>query len=174
MLHTGRITQGKGQIDALKASKILHDNDINFVFYFIGDYEDDYEKKLFNNFLSTLEYKNKIKIIGYSNKIGDYLSKADIFLFPSSGEGFGNSFAEALAAGLICISYKNTTFIEFQELGFHFHLSENHNIQDLGNKLLYVTKNFKSEQFNSIKNSHLSSVIFNEHKEIGKYLEILK
>jgi len=53
--------------------------------------------------------------VGFSDNVQQYLQTADVFLFPSHGEGLGNAFIEALANNLICISYDNTTFPEFQE-----------------------------------------------------------
>lgn len=52
-----------------------------------------------------------------------------MFLFPSYGEGFGNAFIEAISFGCKAISYDNTTFKEFKELGFDFNIVENKNIE---------------------------------------------
>lgn len=170
ILHTGRIVEGKGQIDAIKACDILVENSIEFEFFLVGGYEDGYEEE-FTKFYNSVEYKDKIKLIGFTNEVDKYLSKADVFLFPSYGEGLGNSFLEALSAKLKCISYNNTTFPEFKKLGFDFVLVENKNIDKLKVALLKVAKN--EIIFDLEKNKERIEDIFSQENEIKKYLEIL-
>lgn len=170
--HTGRITEGKGQIDAIKACKILEDNDIDFVFYIIGSFEKN-SKKDFLQFHSSLSYRDKIKLVGFTHNVNQYLSQSDIFIFPSYGEGLGNSFLEALSMNIPCISYNNTVFPEINEIGLHFHLVENKNIQALKSKLLYIANNLEDEKLKSNNNSSKMELVFSLDQEISKFLEIL-
>lgn len=171
LVHTGRINRGKGQIDAIKACQVLVDNDIDFIFYIVGGYEKGFEDE-FNEFYNIVEYKNKIKLVGFSNEVKRYLDKSDIYIFPSYGEGLSNSFLEALATGTFCISYSNTSFPELKELGFDFNIVENKNIEKLKENLLAIVKN--KITVNSEKNKKLIKELFSEEVEINKYLEILK
>lgn len=171
LVHTGRITKGKGQMDAIKACEILYKNNLDFVFYIVGGYEKSFKKE-FLDFLSTLEYKDKIILVGFSDNVQEYLIKSDIFLFPSYGEGFGNSFVEALSFKLKCISYENTSFFEFKELGFDFEMVENRNIDSLKQSIFRIVNN--KINFDLGKNTELVKNIFSEEQEIKKYLEILK
>lgn len=171
LIHTGRISQGKGQIDAIKACEVLVKNNIDFIFYIVGGYEREFENK-FLDFYNNLEYKDKIILVGFTNNVEEYLAKSDIFLFPSYGEGFGNSFVEALGFGLKCISYANTSFFEFKALGFDFEMVENKNIENLKQSLLSIAIN--KSNYDLEKNKQLVKDIFFEKKEIRKYLEILK
>ncbi|OCL83916.1 glycosyltransferase [Arcobacter porcinus] len=170
LLHTGRIADGKGQIDAIKACSILVENNIDFIFYIVGGYEKDYEKE-FLQFYEKVNYKDKIVLVGFSNKIEKYLEKADIYLFPSYGEGLSNSFLEALSSGLSCISYSNTSFPELKELGLDFEIVENKNIEKLKETLLKISK--KETIFDIEKNKKIINDYFSEEKEIKQYLEIL-
>ena len=68
ILHVGRIVKGKGQVDAIKACDILIKNDIDFEFFIVGGYEDGYEEE-FANFYKEIEYKDKIKFIGWHKYI---------------------------------------------------------------------------------------------------------
>ncbi|RBQ26229.1 lipopolysaccharide biosynthesis protein [Arcobacter sp. CECT 9188] len=170
ILHTGRIAYGKGQIDAIKACEILIENNIDFDLFLVGGYEDGYEEE-FLKFYNSIEYKNKIKLVGFTTEVDIYLEKADIFLFPSYGEGLGNSFLEALNAELKCIAYSNTAFPELKELGFDFILIEDKNIDRLKEDLLKVVKN--EITFDLEKNNGIIKTIFSEKDEIKKYLEIL-
>jgi glycosyltransferase involved in cell wall biosynthesis len=171
LVHTGRINRGKGQIDAIKACQVLVDNGIDFIFYIVGGYEKGFEDE-FNEFYNIVEYKNKIKLVGFSNEVKRYLDKSDIYIFPSYGEGLSNSFLEALASGTFCISYSNTSFPELKELGFDFNIVENKNIDKLKENLLAIVEN--KITVNSEKNKKLIKELFSEEVEINKYLEILK
>lgn len=170
LIHTGRISQGKGQIDAIKACSILVENNIDFIFYVVGGFEKYYEKE-FLDFYNNLDYKDKIILAGFSNEIEKYLEKSDIFIFPSYGEGFGNSFVEALSFKLKCISYANTSFFEFKKIGFDFEMVENKNIDNLKQSLLKIVKD--EIKFDFEKNIELIKNIFYENQEVKKYLEII-
>lgn len=171
LIHTGRISQGKGQIDAIKACSILVENNIDFIFYVVGGFEKYYEKE-FLDFYNNLNYKDKIILAGFSNEIEKYLEKSDIFIFPSYGEGFGNSFVEALSFKLKCISYANTSFFEFKKIGFDFEMVENKNIDNLKQSLLKIVKD--EIKFDFEKNIELIKNIFYENQEVKKYLEIIR
>jgi glycosyltransferase involved in cell wall biosynthesis len=171
LLHTGRIANGKGQIDAIKACSILVENNIDFIFYVVGGFEKDYEKE-FLDFYNNLNYKDKIILAGFSNEIEKYLEKSHIFIFPSYGEGFGNSFIEAISSGLDCISYSNTSFLEFREIGLDFGIVKDKNIEILKETLLKISK--KEVVFDIEKNKKIINDSFSEDKEIREYLRILK
>ncbi|UYF43800.1 glycosyltransferase [Aliarcobacter cryaerophilus] len=170
LIHTGRISQGKGQTDAIKACSILVENNIDFIFYVVGGFEKDYEKE-FLDFYNNLNYKDKIILAGFSNEIEKYLEKSHIFIFPSYGEGFGNSFVEALSFKLKCVSYANTSFFEFKKIGFDFEMVENKNIDNLKQSLLKIVKD--EIKFDFEKNIELIKNIFYENQEVKKYLEII-
>ncbi|MBE0469423.1 MAG: glycosyltransferase [Methyloprofundus sp.] len=174
LLHTGRITEGKGQLDAIKACKTLVENDIYFYFNIVGGYENEKDKDIFLDFYKTVSYKNSINITGHVDNVIDFIEHSNIFIFPSYGEGFGNSFVEALSAGLVCICYENTTFKEFKKLGFYMHIVEDRSINKLQEKLLYVAQNIAYEKEKSKKNIDLVKTLFNEEKETKKYLDILQ
>lgn len=170
IVHTGRISEGKGQVDAIKACEVLVKNKIDFNFFFLGGFEDGYEDK-FMEFYNSIEYKDKIKLLGFSNEVDKYLEKADIYLFPSYGEGLSNSFIEALAVPTKCISYENTSFPELKELGFDFELVEDRNMDKLKETLLRVARG--DIKFNLDKNQDLAKMYFSQDREIKEYLEIL-
>lgn len=174
IIHTGRIARGKGQLEAIQACEILYSNNIDFQFFIVGGYENSEYEKYFLDIYEKLSYKDNIVLTGYTTEVNKYLSKADIFLFPSHGEGFGKSIAEALNFGLVCIVFKNTSFFEFEELGFHMYLANNLDLFDLKEKLLNVAQNIEIEILKSSNNIKLADELFNENQEINKYLEILK
>ncbi len=172
ILHVGRIAEGKGQIDAIKACKILVKNNIDFELNLVGGFDKDYEKK-FKNFLDNCDYKDKINLVGFTNDVEKYYNSSDIFLFPSYGEGLSNAFIEALAHNLVCICYNNTSFSEFRKLGFYYKMIGNKNIQKLSATLYQIVKNLDNERYKCKKNSRLVDKIFSVENELTFYKKIL-
>ena len=170
LVHTGRITDGKGQTDAILACKGLVDNNIDFKFNIVGGFEEDYEKE-FLKFYENIPYKDKIHLIGFTNDVPSYLHSGDIFIFPSYGEGLSLSFREAIANNMICISYDNTSFPELKELGLEFSLVENKNIDKLTNTLLEIAQNINKHD--NLNNYEVMKNEFSEKKELNHYFEIL-
>jgi len=168
LLNVGRIEAGKGQADAIQACNILYDKGIDFHFYLVGGIEPKYHT-LFMNFYNSLPYKDKITLVGHTTNVVDYYAKANLFVFPSYGEGLSNAFLEALSCGLECIAYDNTSFPELKELGLDFHLVENKNIDQLSSILLHCAQNPSSYQENKVKITN----DFSLQSEIKHYLELL-
>jgi glycosyltransferase involved in cell wall biosynthesis len=172
LVHVGRIAPAKGQIDAMKACQILIDNNIDFEFNIVGGFEESYEKE-FMEFYENCSYKNKFNLIGFTDNVKYYLENADIFLFPTHGEGLSNAFLEALSYNLICLSYNNTSFPELMELGLYFKMVEHLNAKDLSSTLLETTKNLNNERDSCAKNHDRIKNLFSLQKEMEEYLKIL-
>ena len=172
LLHVGRIATGKGQIDAIKACETLVQHDIEFVFNIVGGLDTQYQNE-FNSFYQQCSYKNKINLIGFTNNVNQYIQQADIFIFPSYGEGLSNAFIEALSNNLICLAYNNTSFPELLDMGLFFHLVDNKNISKLKTTLLRVATNLEQEKNKTMNNSTYIQKMFSTTQEINKYLDIL-
>ena len=173
LLHVGRIAAGKGQRTAIEACQVLYKNSIDFTFYIVGGFHEPYEKE-FLEFLETLEYKEKIVLVGHTKAVESYYLKSDIFLFPSDGEGLSNAFIEAMCYGLAAITYDNTSFPELQDLGFSFQLVEDQNLASLQKKLLTTAKDYGSLHTNATKNSALSQRLFSQERELERFQKLLR
>jgi len=173
LLHVARIAPGKGQIDAIKACRILYEMNIPFKLTCIGEIFPPFKGR-FNSVLQSVPYRDSIKLPGFCNNIPDYLKSADIFFYPSSGEGLSNSFIEALSYGLVCIAYKNTSFPELRELGFEYFIAEHEDLDDLEKKLLEAVEYIKNNKVPIEKNVKLASKLFSSDRELDEFLEILQ
>jgi len=173
LLHVGRIANAKGQVDAIKACEILHQNHIDFELNLVGGFDKKYQDE-FMEFYNKSNYKHNINLIGFTNEVITYIQKADIFIFPSWGEGLSNAFLEAINNNLVCLSYNNTSFPELRELGLYFKLVEDKNIDKLKIELLNVATNLSLEQDLSSDNFNKVQQLFSLKNEINKYMEILK
>jgi len=172
LLHVGRIAEGKGQKSAIEACRILHEKHIDFTFTLVGGFHEPY-KKGFLDFLDTLEYKDNIRLAGHTGHVEPFYLESDIFLFPSDGEGLSNAFIEALAYGLSCISYDNTSFPELQKLGFAFTMVKDQQTEQLKAALLQSAANFFSKE--ALQHNATSvQAFFTQKNELDKIAALLK
>lgn len=172
ILHVARITDGKGQIDAIKACKILFKNNIPFKLVFVGEIDPNYADEFYNSY-SNLAYRSSIIIPGYTKDVSKYYKDANIFIFPSKGEGLSNSFIEALSYGITCISYNNTSFPELQELGFEFFMAEDRSIDDLKSCLYKAVEYLLNNKTPIVENIELAQKMFGSEREKGEFFDIL-
>jgi len=173
LLHVARIAPGKGQDDAIMACSILHEMKIPFELICIGDMSPLVETK-FNTLLENLPYRDSIKLPGFRTNVSEYLHNADIFIYPSSGEGLSNSFIEALGFGLVCIAYNNTSFPELRELGFEYFIADHENVDDLKKKLLNALEYLQQKKVPIEENVKLAKKLFNSERELAEFVDILK
>lgn len=174
LIHVGRVCEGKGQLDTIKACATLLKENIDFSLKFVGSIQDIYYFNQIQTYLKTSNFSKQVTFIGHTTNVKKFLQKADIFIFPSLGEGMSNAVIEALSYGLITIVYKNTSFPEFSKLGFHIHLVKNKDLKDLSNQLLKTSKNIIVEKEQSLKNFSLSKTVFSINKEKESYFNLLK
>ena len=174
IIHVGRIASGKGQIDAVKACKILADNKIRFQLSIIGDVDDVMYYESLSKEIDSCKYNKSIKIISAVRNINEIYKSSDILLFPSYGEGLGNVFIEALATGLVCITYDNTVFPEFNDLGLHFHMAETGDLTLLSKNLLAAVSNFKMELSYVEHNLKILKEKFSEDREYNDWIKVIR
>lgn len=172
LLIVSRITEGKGHIDAIRACATLDRNGISFNLVCVGDIDPNFSEKL-NNTLNKVSYRSNITFPGFSDNVVEYYNRADIFIFPSRGEGLSNSFIEALGSGLQCISYNNTSFPELKEAGFKFQMAEDGNLEDLVEKLNQSVMNLKINDTDISNNITLAKELFCKKRERTEILALL-
>jgi len=172
ILHAGRVTSGKGIDKAILACGILNENAIDFRFDNFGPKDAKYADKL-EELLSKINYKNRIHINGFTDKIYDEYMSHDVFLFPTPDEGYGNVMMESIAHGIIVLAFDNTAISNFGEMGFHIHLVEDQNLEALKERLLYIAKNLQEEKELAKDNIQKAKIIFAPQREVEEYLELL-
>ena len=172
LLHVGRIASGKGQIDAVRACEVLHQDGVDFRLDLVGDICPAHAPEFYRA-LDSAPYKNAIHVHGFTTNIPEFLREADIFLFPSKGEGLSNSFIEALAHGLLCIAYSNTSFPELRGLGFDFLMAEDQDHSDLKSILRIAINQLSITPLPIHHNIELARRLFNPAREIDEFLDLL-
>ncbi len=89
----GRFTAEKGFDLAIQAARILTEQGIEFVWYFIGDGAD---RPKLEEQIHTLALQDKIVITGFSDNPFPLMKKCDIYIQPSYEESFGRTIKEAV------------------------------------------------------------------------------
>jgi O-antigen biosynthesis protein len=101
-LFVGRLSEEKNPNVFVGAAKTLISSKKyqNLKFYVIGDgpMHDEIVKAIDGAKSSKLIY------LGYKAEVAEYLAAGDIFVLPSSIEGFPLSLLEAMAMGLVCVA----------------------------------------------------------------------
>ena len=110
LIHTGRFVRKNGLEDIVASLSILPGR---YHIFFIGD-EGQGKKKL-EKFAREVGVSDRIHFHSYVpvEEIPKYLAVSDIFIRPSLSEGMGNSFVEAMAAGIPVIGTQEGGIADF-------------------------------------------------------------
>jgi glycosyltransferase involved in cell wall biosynthesis len=163
--YHSRFVPGKGQLDALHAFKALGQRNQNVQLHLVGDFSDSLYVSEIRKDTANSGLQSRCRIENHTDDISAFLAGGGIFLAPSYGEGFSNSFVEAMQAGLVCIVYRNTVFPEFQRQGFYFHAVETGDKEALAAKLIEVVSSLSQEIAKSAPNMTLAREKFSAHCE---------
>lgn len=107
LIYVGQVTPRKGIHHLLEAIAQYDINDIKLKL--VGDYNNS--SHIYDNYLKRCEF---LGFISHSD-LKQHLLTADIFIFPSLGDGFGFAAVEALSYGLPCIVSENAGISDYIE-----------------------------------------------------------
>jgi len=109
LIHTGRLVH-KNSLDVVIHALSLLPNHVHF--FMIGDGP---EKKKLASLANELGVSSRVHFHSYvpNEDLPNYLKICDIFIRPSRSEGMGNSFIEAMAAGLPVIATQEGGIADF-------------------------------------------------------------
>lgn len=109
LITTSRLVEKNAVGDIIKALKFLPES---FKLKIIGTGEQERDLKVL---AVDLDLESRIEFLGHVpyEEIPKHLHRADIFIRPSIAEGFGNSFIEAMAAGLPVIATPVGGIVDF-------------------------------------------------------------
>ncbi len=88
----GRFASVKGFDLAVESAKILKDNGVDFIWYFVGDGP---ERKRLENMITDYGLENNIIITGMQKNPYPYIAACDIYIQPSYEEAVGLTILEA-------------------------------------------------------------------------------
>ncbi len=100
ILNVGRLIPEKGQSYLLDAFANIDNQEWKLVILGDGPLRQELE-----NQAKLLGIFNRVEMPGSVKNVDEWLSRSEIFVFTSLSEGFPNALAEAMGAGLACISF---------------------------------------------------------------------
>lgn len=100
ILNVGRLIPEKGQKYLLDAFASIDNQEWKLVMLGDGPLYNDLE-----NQAKSLGITKRLEMPGSVKNVDKWLSRSEIFVFTSLSEGFPNALAEAMGAGLACISF---------------------------------------------------------------------
>lgn len=106
----------------------------------VGDGSREYTKKL-KKLIKDNDLGNQIYLLGYQKGFYGKLAEYDCGILCSRNEGFGRATAEYMMAGLPVIASRSGANAELIENGVNGLLYQDDDMNDLKNKLLYLSDN---------------------------------
>jgi GalNAc-alpha-(1->4)-GalNAc-alpha-(1->3)-diNAcBac-PP-undecaprenol alpha-1,4-N-acetyl-D-galactosaminyltransferase len=171
ILTVGSLVKGKGVDTMIKSLSFLKSK--NFIFKVAGDGE---EKKSLQKLIKKLRLTDKVKLLGWRNKVEELYINSDLFIHASHQEGFPNSIVEAINFNLPVIASNckgGTREILTNGKGGDLFPVNNHKI------LAYKINNFMKNQDNLNKKlkfarKHISKyTVENNYKKFIKIFNIV-
>lgn len=109
LIHTGRLVHKNG-IDTVIRSLALLPESVHFLQVGIGP-----DEAGLRSLVQSLDVASRVHFVSYvpQEQLPLYLRASDIFIRPSRSEGMGNSFIEAMAAGLPVIGTQEGGIADF-------------------------------------------------------------
>lgn len=132
LIYVGRLIPEKGVQILIEALSTL-DNKNSYMLEIIGD---GYYRRDLEELTRKLNLEDNVCFRGLQRNIGDYLSKADVFVHPAiCEEGFGIAIIEAMSAGLICMAFRKGAIPEVIENNVNGFIVDECSVNSLAQKL---------------------------------------
>jgi glycosyltransferase involved in cell wall biosynthesis len=96
-LYVGRLEHIKGVDRLLRALSKVDD----LLLVIVGDGS---KRAALQNLAAEIGVADRVRFVGFSDRVPEYMRAADAFFLPSRGEGMSNALLEAMASGLACVA----------------------------------------------------------------------
>ena len=147
ILHIGRFSKEKNHTFLLKIFHEVVIKNQKAVLLLLGNgelYEEVKELVDKDKLIS-----NKVHFLGYRNNVSDYLQASDVFVLPSTVEGFPVSVVEAQASGIPCV-VSEATPQEAAVTDLVAHVSLSDSPQNWANMILQTKTSQERDMYNNI------------------------
>lgn len=166
VLFVGRIAKRKGADIVFKTIAQIQKKYKNFEFYFVGPMGD------INLHSYKLDNWDNVHMLDYQSDVCHWMSKCDIFFFPSRMEGFGTVFIEAMASGLPVIGKRIEGITDYIFDEKYSSILDSEDVDLYADELIRISTD--SEYFEKLRSLGLSLVKRFDKKEIYRqYLQII-
>lgn len=155
ILYVGLLVPRKGVDIIVETARNLKAENVRFVIVGDGPKGNEYKELVRKYGLS-----DKVVFTGWRKDIADFYKSADIFFFPSRGEGLPGAVMEAMAAGLPIVATNIPSALVLVADGKNGFLCEKDDVEGFTSKLGQTISN-KSMRRNFSKNSSLIIAKYN-------------
>lgn len=164
ILHIGRFSKEKNHAFLLKVFHEIVLENKKAVLLLLGDgerYEEVKERVDKDKYIS-----DRVRFLGYRNNVADFLQASDVFVLPSTVEGFPVSVVEAQASGIPCVVSEATPQeASVTDLVTHVSLSESP--QTWASKILQI----RTPQDRVVYNNIVASKGFNISESVRMLID---
>lgn len=94
-----RLLVDKGIREFIEASRILHDNGTEAIFWIVGDIDEGNQKSITRQEIASWKQLPNVRFFGFQENIADLYKESNIACLPSYREGLPKSLVEAAACG---------------------------------------------------------------------------
>ena len=136
----GRVSESKRQMDAILAIEKLINMGYKFHLDIVGFRDIEKYEKNCRNYIDSHNLSQNINLIPYTYDIRNAIKDSDIGLMCSTREAFGRVTIEYKLAGLLVVGSNTGGTPEIVEDGVTGLLYEMGNVEELAQKLIWVTK----------------------------------
>lgn len=154
----GTIQEGKGQLDVVKAVKLLKDKNINFELHIAGRKTGEYYNEICKYILEN-NLNKEVIFDGFIKDVNKYRKEFDIGIVASSNEAFGRVTIEGMLSGLAMIGANCAGTKELIEDNANGLLYKLHDEYDLAEKIIML--NNDREKLKKISNNGFNYAVTN-------------
>lgn len=125
LVMVGRIAEGKGQLDVVKALELLYEKGYENLYLRIVGYRGitEYERNI-KRYIDESKVRNKVELVVFTNDVRSIREKCDIGITASVSEAFGRVTVENMLAGLVTVGADTggtPEIIKDGETGYLYH-----------------------------------------------------
>lgn len=169
IVSVGRFTEGKNQLELIKAYQQL--NDKNIKLSFIGGADEQYKQKCLN-YIKENNIKN-IEFLGHQGNPWEKLTDKDVCVFCSSMETFGLVYVESILNGIPTIISNNPGYMSAYQLLGAGHVYSLGDISGLVTKIESVFDNFDNEHENALNQREKLKDKYTSEKAYSQILDVI-
>lgn len=129
----GRLSEEKGHVHLLELMKVLTNSKFRFKLIIAGEGR---LLQMLQKRAKKLGVEEGVDFVGFINDMPAFFNSIDIFLLPSSYEGFSNAVIEAMASALPVISFDVKSTREVIEHGVTGFVGEENNVEEMSRWIL--------------------------------------
>lgn len=139
LVTSGLITTGKGQLEAVKAVKLLREKGKEAELIILGRTGDPAYMTEIETFCKEHALEKYIHILGFKANPFDYVNMADIFVMCSRNEAFGRVTVEAMLLGKPVVGSDSGGTSELIQDGKNGYLYKPGNVNELVDRIIQLT-----------------------------------